>query len=367
MSQYEQELREKLEDYEKLLAQMINDATSIGTVLAGPFSEEGKDFYRVNVGGSEMMLFSIVNEKIEIGSEVVGTNTFISKVLPAALNTKKEIPKFKHIGWEEVGGLKSQIEDIRKIVEGPIKHRDLYKEYNIDPPKGILLHGPPGCGKTLISKVIASQIIGENGNVNSFTYLKGPEILQGLVGASEETIRKLFQNARANTIETGERSVIFIDEAEAILSKRGTGISSDVNKTIVPQFLSEMDGFDEHSPFILLSTNRPSDLDPAIIREGRVDLKVEIKRPSQDDAREIFDIHLKDMKLADDRTELIELAVTGLYQTGIGVSGSMIKTIVNTSAQESLYRFLNGDEDNKGIASCDIEKTLEKLQASNTF
>lgn len=354
-------MNERLEEYEQLLNQMVEESTNIGVVVSGPIEEGRKKFYRVRVKGDDHVLVSAVNEKLEPDVEVICTTNFIAKVVPKKLVTLKEVQPFKHIGWDEVGGLKSQIEEIRRQVEGPITHAKMFREFGVEPSKGALLYGPPGCGKTLVSKVIASMIIDSNkGSSDAFVYIKGPEILHGLVGSTEERVRNIFTEGRRYTKRTGSRSVVFIDEAEALLSMRGSGISSDMNMTVVPQFLSEMDGFDENSPFVLLATNLPKALDPAITREGRIDLKIEIKRPSKDDAVEIFTIHLKKKKLIDDISKLSRDSAEHLYSTGAPVAGSMIAAICNAAAMEALYRFSTSKVD-KGIKAQDMVKSIDKI------
>jgi proteasome-associated ATPase len=357
-------LQHRISQYEGLIQEMVDNSKKIGIVKAGPFNEEGKVFYRVSSGSDDLMLVHSSDEVIEKDSEVVFTDNYIARVLPKPLVIKKETPDFKRIDWGDVGGLKSQVDEIRKHIEGPIKNSKLYREFGIEPSKGALLYGPPGCGKTLISRVIASKIIdAKKGNADSFVYIKGPEILNHYVGATEEKIRSIFEQCRKNAIATGTRSVIFIDEAEAILSRRGSGISSDVNNTIVPQFLAEMDGFDQNSPFVLLSTNLPNALDPAVVREGRIDIKVEIKRPTIEDAVEIFGIHMKNVKCHDSVHELSEKGAEHLYSFGLGVSGSMIKTIVNSATQESLHRHLEGDK-RKGLTIDALLHSIEKVANS---
>lgn len=357
-------LQDRVNEYESLIKEMLEKSTNVAVVTAGPEIHDSNYFYRVRTSnGSEKVLVSKVREHFEKETEVVISESFIAKSIPKALINVKKPTLFKHINWSEVGGLKSQIEDIRKQVELPIKNAKLFKEFGIEPSKGILLYGPPGCGKTLISRVIASSIIGESGLAEDFIYLKGPELLSGLVGDTEEKIRKIFSDSRKRMMNSGVRVVIFIDEAESLLSRRGSGISSDMNSTIVPQFLAEMDGFDEFSPFILLSTNLPHSLDPAIIREGRIDMKVEIKRPTREDAVEIFQIHLRKVKLCDDISSLAVLGSKVLYESGAVVSGSMIKTIVNSAAQEALFRFSESGK-MKGITESDLVTSIEKIVKS---
>ena len=354
-------LKEKIKEYESLLKEVFDDTKDIGKVISGPLIENGKKFYRINLNGKDFFAVSLVNDIIEPGSEVIVKETHIARVLPKLLSLIKEPAPFKKVEWNEIGGLKSQVYEIRKQVEGYIQHANTYKEFGIEPIKGILLYGPPGCGKTLIANVIASSIIKNNkADEDSFVYIKGPELLSMYVGNTEEKIRTIFSECRIKTKKTGIRSIIFIDEADALLSKRGDGISSDVNKTIVPQFLSEMDGFDENSPFILLSTNYPESLDPAILREGRIDLKIEIKRPGPEDAIDIFNIHLNKVKVYDPINKLSERATELLYQKSVKVTGAMIKTISNLSAQEALHRF-SKTNNKKGIIEEDMINAIDKV------
>lgn len=354
-------LKEKIGEYESLLKEIFDKTKVIAKVVAGPIKENDQTFYRVKVSGTEVMLVSATEEELEVEQEVVVNDTCITRSLPKKLVTVKKTEPFKKIGWEEVGGLKSQVQEIRRQFESQLKNASLCKEFGVEPSKGALLYGPPGCGKTLISRVIASSIIDQKkGTSESFVYIKGPELLNKYVGSTEENIRKIFKDCRNLTLKTGSRSVIFIDEAESLLSRRGTGISSDMNSTVVPQFLAEMDGFDEHSPFVLLSTNIPQSLDPAIVREGRIDLKIEIKRPTKEDAVEIFQIHLNRVKVKSCINKLSNHGAEVLYGTGVAVSGSMIRTIANMAAQEAMYRYTeNGGE--KGIIENDLSQAITKI------
>ncbi|MHA2404329.1 MAG: AAA family ATPase, partial [Candidatus Kariarchaeaceae archaeon] len=177
----------------------------------------------------------------------------------------------------------------------------------------------------------------------------------------EQRIVRMFKNAREYSEETGQQAVIFIDEAEAILPKRGSRRSSDVDTTIVPTFLSEMDGFAEHNPFIILSTNIPDNLDDAVLREGRIDIKVPIMRPSKEDSKEIFAIHFNGIACHDTVEELCEYAAEKLYTCDLKkrVSGAMIKTIVNVAARAAMKRVVVSPKTKKvGVAKEDIVKSL---------
>ncbi len=218
------------------------------------------------------------------------------------LNIGKDESRFEfseklEFTWADIGGQDAAVSVMIQAIEFPIVHADLYKKYKRKPLKGILIYGPPGCGKTLLAKGAAAaraRLLSSKDVSGGFLCIKGPEMLTKWVGEPEGVIRQIFDLARAFKKKYGYPLTIFIDEAEALLSKRGSGISSDVEKTIVPTFLAEMDGLEESSALIILATNRPDVLDPAIIRPGRIDRKVKVDRPrNQKGAGQIFAIHLK--------------------------------------------------------------------------
>jgi proteasome-associated ATPase len=211
----------------------------------------------------------------------------------------EEVPD---IDYSDIGGLARQIEQIRDAVELPFLHADLFREYELRPPKGILLYGPPGCGKTLIAKAVANSLAkkvaalrgeeGTNSGRSFFLNIKGPELLNKYVGETERHIRLVFQRAREKASE-GTPVIVFFDEMDSIFRTRGSGVSSDVESTIVPQLLSEIDGVEGLENVIVIgASNRADMIDPAILRPGRLDVKIKIERPDAEAARDIFSKYL---------------------------------------------------------------------------
>ncbi|HEY2298273.1 MAG TPA: proteasome ATPase [Jatrophihabitans sp.] len=205
----------------------------------------------------------------------------------------EEVPD---IDYTNIGGLASQIEAIRDAVELPFLHADLFREHQLRPPKGILLYGPPGCGKTLIAKAVANSLAkqvqsvsgGDEKATSYFLNIKGPELLNKYVGETERHIRLVFQRAREKASE-GTPVIVFFDEMDSIFRTRGSGVSSDVENTIVPQLLSEIDGVEGLENVIVIgASNREDMIDPAILRPGRLDVKIKIERPDAEAARDIF-------------------------------------------------------------------------------
>ncbi|WP_327291954.1 proteasome ATPase [Streptomyces sp. NBC_01198] len=210
----------------------------------------------------------------------------------------EEVPD---IDYRQIGGLGNQIEQIRDAVELPYLHADLFKEYELRPPKGVLLYGPPGCGKTLIAKAVANslakkvaEVTGQPQGKSYFLNIKGPELLNKYVGETERQIRLVFQRAREKASE-GTPVIVFFDEMESLFRTRGSGVSSDVENTIVPQLLAEIDGVEGLENVIVIgASNREDMIDPAILRPGRLDVKIKIERPDAEAAKDIFSKYLVD-------------------------------------------------------------------------
>jgi proteasome-associated ATPase len=208
----------------------------------------------------------------------------------------EEVPD---IDYQAIGGLRDQIEQIRDAVELPFLHQDLFREHQLKAPKGVLLYGPPGCGKTLIAKAVANSLAKQVATVTGrpegrsyFLNIKGPELLNKYVGETERHIRLVFQRAREKASE-GTPVIVFFDEMDSVFRTRGSGVSSDVENTIVPQLLSEIDGVEGLENVIVIgASNREDMIDPAILRPGRLDVKIKINRPDAEGARDIFSKYL---------------------------------------------------------------------------
>ena len=308
----------------------------------------------------------------------------------------EEIPD---VTYEEVGGLTDQIEEIRDAVELPYLHRDLFSRYGLVPPKGILLYGPPGCGKTLIAKAVANSLAkavaertGRPDARSYFLNIKGPELLNKWVGETERQIRLIFQRAKEKSDE-GVPVIVFFDEMDSLFRTRGSGISSDVESTIVPQLLSELDGVESlKNVMVIGASNREDLIDPAILRPGRLDVKIKISRPGTEAAREIFRIYLQgDMPHDADElaacdgdrsrmvTEMIDSTVAAMFSEGEEnrflevtyangdrevlyfkdfASGAMIENIVRRAKKDAIKREIAGGS--QGIRRSDLLAAIKQ-------
>ena len=241
----------------------------------------------------------------------------------------QEIPD---ISYSDIGGLDSQIEQIADAVELPFLHADLFAEHQLPAPKGILLYGPPGCGKTLIAKAVANSLArkvaartGDDKGRSYFINIKGPELLNKYVGETERQIRLIFERAREKS-EEGWPVIIFFDEMDSMFRTRGTGISSDMESTIVPQLLAEIDGVEGLRNVIVIgATNREDLIDPAILRPGRLDVKIKIERPDADAARQIFARYL---------TSELPISQSDIDNLGNGDINQAVRTMVDQAVIE---------------------------------
>ena len=313
----------------------------------------------------------------------------VLEVLPRPEVDELLLEEIPDVGYDDIGGLGSQIEAIADAVELPFLHQELFAEHRLPAPKGILLYGPPGCGKTLIAKAVANSLarkvaaqMGEGKGRSYFINIKGPELLNKYVGETERQIRLIFQRAREKS-EEGWPVIVFFDEMDSMFRTRGTGISSDMESTIVPQLLAEIDGVEGLRNVIVIgATNREDLIDPAILRPGRLDVKIKIERPDAAAAAEIFARYLtEEIPIADGASvpDLISSTVEAMYadvaenrflevtyQNGDReelhfkdfASGAMIENIVRRAKKLAIKRVIAGGV--RGVALDDLISSIRQ-------
>lgn len=347
----------------------------------------------VIIDGNSSSVFKGKFPKIAAGDRVVldtSRNIIIKSIGAPNLNLLSA--PSKPVEWSEIIGQDEAIRVLKEAIELPVTHADYFAHYHREPPKGILLWGPPGCGKTFAGRAAATaqaRIHGQKIVGSGFMYIRGPEFLSKFVAVAEADIRQAFSTCRAHFKKYSYRAIIFFDEAEAMFSKRGSGISSDIEKTIVPTLLTEMDGFEEGGPIVILATNRQDLLDPAIVRDKRIDRKICIARPGKEVAPIMFRSYLRGVPLVgtsidkasqivseelfSDRYGLYEIPLTpgtdGKKETrrfclGNLASGAMIASIVEQASGIALERDIAAKA-MTGITLQDLKKAVASVYGQN--
>jgi len=331
--------------------------------------------------------------RLKIGDHILmdAKSGYLLERLPKSEVEDLSLEEVPDIGYDDIGGLGAQIETIKDAVELPYLYAEYYKEHQLSPPKGVLLYGPPGCGKTMIAKAVANNLAEKISEKRGekiqgyFLNIKGPELLNKYVGETERKIREIFVKAKEKANEDVP-VVVFFDEMDALFRTRGTGISSDVESTIVPQLLAEIDGVEGLRNVIVIgASNRQDLIDPAILRPGRLDVKIKIERPDQSGATDIFKKYLTtELPIAESEVRSaggLEAAVDAMTATVVDAmyraadenrflevtyangekellyfrdfaSGAMIESIVRRAKKLALKRYINRGD--KGITSTDL-------------
>ncbi len=389
---------------------------SLNVVLARGFDAQGEVviFKELLEDGRRALIVGRADEEriAEIADELIGVKLragehilvdarsgLLVERIPRPEVEELVLEEVPDITYSDVGGLDDQIDQIQDAVELPYLHAELFHEHDLQPPKGILLYGPPGCGKTLIAKAVANslaqRVAEKTGNDKTRSYflnIKGPELLNKYVGETERQIRLIFERAREKS-EEGVPVIVFFDEMDSLFRTRGTGISSDIESTIVPQLLAEIDGVESLKNVIVIgASNREDLIDPAILRPGRLDVKIKIERPNEDSAKQIFGQYLvPTLPIAEDETKhfggdaaaaierMIDIAVDAMYATDDAnrflevtyqngdkeilyfkdfSSGAMIENVVRRAKKLAIKRTIAGGS--TGICTQDLLDSIKQ-------
>ena len=340
----------------------------------------------------------LASQRLSVGDHLLydARSGYVVEKLPKSEAEELVLEEVPDVDYEHIGGLAKEIEQVRDAVELPFLYPQLFAEHRLSPPKGVLLYGPPGCGKTLIAKAVANSIAKKLGHLagkelrSFFLHVKGPELLNKYVGESERQVREVFKKAKERAAD-GHPVIVFFDEMDALFRTRGTGISSDIESTIVPQFLSEIDGVERLRNVIVIgASNRQDLIDPAVLRAGRLDVKIKISRPDMNAAKEIFSKYLEaDLPYAEeeitrhngDRQALVDrfvqLTVDGMYATSEEnkflevtyangekevlyfkdfASGALIEGIVSRAKKYAIKRVIANE--GKGLRGEDLQRAV---------
>lgn len=342
------------------------------------------DCVEVNHKGDNYVVHNPKNIKLEEGDRIAcDTGMFcIIKKLPQDARERYKISTELTTTWDDVGGLDVAKQELRDAIELPYQHPELFKYYNAEQLRGVLLYGPPGCGKSLLARVCAwsmASLHGKKSKETSYIYVKSPEILDKWIGNTEQEIRKLFERGRRHYRENGYKAILVFDEADAIMPQRGTRTSSGIADTMVPMFLGEMDGVDskqtEENPIVLLMTNRADSLDPAITRPGRISRHIKVDRPDEKTAVDILKIHSRSVPFSDEKNKEIVLTIVAtdifsksrlLYRInnqhdftfGDCINGASLENIMQIAKMNALHRDMASNK-KTGVTIDDLRSAVQ--------
>ncbi|PSP79510.1 peptidase [Halobacteriales archaeon QS_1_68_20] len=331
-----------------------NETLKTTSLYVATVEELGDDGVVVKQHGNNQEVLTEVTakmeEKLEAGDRVAVNDSFsIQRLLDRETDARAQamqIDESPDVEYADIGGLDEQITEVRETVEQPLENPDQFREVGIDPPSGVLLHGPPGTGKTMLAKAVANETDA------TFIKMAGSELVQKFIGEGAKLVRDLFQVATEH-----QPSIIFIDEIDAIASKRTeskTSGDAEVQRTMM-QLLSEMDGFEDRGEIrIVAATNRFDMLDRAILRPGRFDRLIEVPKPDLEGRKRIFEIHTRDMNVSDD------VDFDHLSRETEGFSGAELESLATESGMFAIR------DDRTQVRSADFEDAMDKLEADDT-